>query len=151
MSDATKPLDPLAAARNADWQQVALNGGPPCFYLEDDNRFCLRAERWAGHDGSPHSFISLAMLLADREAKLAERDTELARINAINVKLCADWNGNLRAGSIWQDRAEAAEAKLREVEAAVADIPLDPNQNLHGLVVAEVQRILTRPSTRTAQ
>lgn len=72
MSDATKPLDPLAAARNADWQQVALNGGPPCFYLEDDNHFCLRAERWAGHDGSPHSFISLAMLLADREAKLRE-------------------------------------------------------------------------------
>lgn len=51
----------LEAARNADWQQVVLNGGPPCFHLEGD-RFCLRAERWEGH-GELHQFISLADLL----------------------------------------------------------------------------------------
>ena len=36
------------AAENMDWQQVVLNGGPPCFHLED-GRFCGRAQRWDGH------------------------------------------------------------------------------------------------------
>lgn len=54
----------LAAARNADWVQVAMNQGPPCFHLEDDGYFCLRAERWGGHhshNGSIpcHEYISL--------------------------------------------------------------------------------------------
>lgn len=57
----------LKAAKNADWQQVVLNGGPPCFHLED-GRFCLRAERWDGHKavgGSEpiHKFVSLETLL----------------------------------------------------------------------------------------
>jgi hypothetical protein len=52
----------------ADWTQVALNGGPPCFFFEADrHRFCLRAQRYAGHtdhDQFPeHRFISLAALL----------------------------------------------------------------------------------------
>lgn len=47
------------AARNMDWGQVVCNGGPPCFHLEDgDNRFCGRAERWAGHD-TFHKFTPL--------------------------------------------------------------------------------------------
>jgi hypothetical protein len=55
--------DKLAeAANNMDWQQVALNGGPPCFHLEEDGRFCGRAERWAGH-GDVHAYLSLAGLL----------------------------------------------------------------------------------------
>ncbi len=57
----------LAAAKNADWVQVVLNGGPPCFHLED-GRFCLRAKRWDGHKrigGSEaiHKFVSLEKLL----------------------------------------------------------------------------------------
>ena len=60
------PVNYDRAAYRADWTQVALNGGPPCFFLEDD-RFCLRAERWPGHsyrDKYPeHRFISLAALL----------------------------------------------------------------------------------------
>ena len=36
------------AATRADWEQVRLNGGPPCFHIED-GRFCFRAERWPGH------------------------------------------------------------------------------------------------------
>jgi hypothetical protein len=54
-------------AENMDWQQVVLNGGPPCFHLEGE-RFCGRAQRWDGHivttDGPlNHKFISLAALL----------------------------------------------------------------------------------------
>jgi hypothetical protein len=49
------------AAEQMDWQQVVLNGGPPCFHLED-NRFCGRAKRWAGHEDM-HNFVSLAELL----------------------------------------------------------------------------------------
>ena len=53
----------IAAAERADWVQVVLNGGPPCFEL-DGGKFCLRAERWAGHDGGGfHAFVSLAELL----------------------------------------------------------------------------------------
>ena len=51
----------LKAAENMDWQQVVLNGGPPCFHLED-GRFCGRAERWAGHDGNPHKFVRTSRL-----------------------------------------------------------------------------------------
>ncbi len=58
----------LKAAKNADWVQVVGNGGPPCFHLEND-RFCLRAERWGGHLDtgcsikSTHDFVSLESLL----------------------------------------------------------------------------------------
>lgn len=57
----------LEAAKNADWQQVVFNGGPPCFHLED-GRFCLRAERWDGHktiggSGPIHEYVSLESLL----------------------------------------------------------------------------------------
>lgn len=58
----------IKAARNMDWQQVVLNGGPPCFHLENTGRFCGRAERWEGHKPFRphppiHKFVSLADLL----------------------------------------------------------------------------------------
>lgn len=61
----------LKAAKEADWMQVVLNQGPPCFHLESD-RFCLRAERWDGHKtigGSKpiHDFVSLESLLSHAE------------------------------------------------------------------------------------
>lgn len=57
----------LKAAKDADWMQVVLNQGPPCFHLEGA-RFCLRAERWDGHktiggSGPIHEFVSLEDLL----------------------------------------------------------------------------------------
>jgi hypothetical protein len=53
----------LDACDSADWGQVALNGGPPCFHLED-RRFCLRAQRWTGHAHAlGHQFVSLRDLL----------------------------------------------------------------------------------------
>lgn len=71
-ADSTKKL--IEAADNMDWQQVVLNGGPPCFFLQDkrsghDGRFCGRAERWQGHsadsDWPNHAFVSLADLLEE--------------------------------------------------------------------------------------
>lgn len=57
----------LIAAKLADWDQVVGNGGPPCFHLSDDGRFCLRAQRWDGHHdiGGPpiHEYVSLYDLL----------------------------------------------------------------------------------------
>lgn len=57
----------LEAAAAADWTQVALNGGPPCFWLLKNGapRFCLAAERWAGHhgEGRQHPYIPLQLLL----------------------------------------------------------------------------------------
>ena len=58
----------VKAARNADWTQVVLNGGPPCFHYEKKRgRLCLRAERWPGHNTvdviGDHPFVSLADLL----------------------------------------------------------------------------------------
>jgi hypothetical protein len=50
------------ACYRANWQQVIINGGPPCFAFEGDGKFCLRAERWAGHT-QRHRFVSLAALL----------------------------------------------------------------------------------------
>ncbi len=56
------PSQVIKAAEQMDWGQVVLNGGPPCFYLDTDGRFCGRAERWVGH-WDLHDFISLADLL----------------------------------------------------------------------------------------
>ena len=56
----------IIAARNMDWMQVVLNGGPPCFHIEG-GRFCGRAQRWQGHGGPHgfHNFVSLADLLCE--------------------------------------------------------------------------------------
>ena len=71
-----------------DWQQVALNGGPPCFAeLEDeDGYYCGRAERWEGHNGE-HRFVSLADLLTtvrreEREAVLGKLQKQVDDIRA---------------------------------------------------------------------
>lgn len=55
-------------ALDMDWQQVVLNGGPPCFHLCDDGYFCERAARWEGHVSKKndiHKFKSLADLLKE--------------------------------------------------------------------------------------
>jgi hypothetical protein len=66
-SDSLKEI--LAAAKAADWQQVVLNGGPPCFHLEE-GKFCLRAERW--HSAATHPYSSLFHLLRFTIAQTAE-------------------------------------------------------------------------------
>lgn len=63
-----------AAWEHADWQQVALNGGPPCFHLEN-KRFCLRAKRWAGH-GDMHIFLPLPQSLIASRRRVRELEAE---------------------------------------------------------------------------
>ena len=59
----------VEAALLADWLQVVLNGGPPCFAILE-GRFCLRAMRWEGHrNGSDHSYVTLAEAIRARGAK----------------------------------------------------------------------------------
>jgi hypothetical protein len=37
-------------APTMDWEQVRLNGGPPCYWLPPgSSRYCGRAKRWVGH------------------------------------------------------------------------------------------------------
>ena len=57
--------DLVTAAEAMDWQQVVLNGGPPCFHIDDDGGFCGRAKGWEGHGMKEtfHPFVSLADLL----------------------------------------------------------------------------------------
>ena len=56
--------DLLLACERADWMQVVLNGGPPCFHLEGA-KFCLRARAWIGHDRPRfHAYVSLRELLS---------------------------------------------------------------------------------------
>jgi hypothetical protein len=66
----------IHAAKHTDWGQVVANGGPPCFHLDTGGkgRFCLRAERWAGHLDYPneypyHRFVSIEDLLTARETE----------------------------------------------------------------------------------
>lgn len=60
----------IEMAENMDWQQVVLNGGPPCFHSEG-KCFCGRALRWEGHP-EDHKFVSLADLIRELQKPLAE-------------------------------------------------------------------------------
>jgi hypothetical protein len=70
-----KLKDFIEAARFADWDQVVANGGPPCFHLQENGRFCLRTPSWQGH-GIPvfhdesvyHAYVSLIDLLRKVDA-----------------------------------------------------------------------------------
>ena len=71
------------AIQNPDWQQVVLNGGPPCFHIEDDGKLCFRAERWEGH-GEIHKYVSLAAFAA------AEHDAAVEECCKAVCRLCRD-------------------------------------------------------------
>lgn len=93
-----------------DWQQVVLNGGPPCFALFNGPRsgsYCGRAQRWAGHD-SDHKFVSLVDLLATvraEERKAAFRQaTEIVKTQPSTIgdwMTQADVAANLRRKIVW--------------------------------------------------
>ncbi len=90
------PFEQLAeAAKNMDWIQVVLNGGPPCFYLENDG-FCGRAERWEGHGGL-HPFVSLFDLC--QKVREQQRQKPCPKCG---VKTCLD----LGASSLQQSMKE---------------------------------------------
>lgn len=82
-------------APQMDWQQVILNGGPPCFALLDDEEgwYCGRAQRWDGHDGE-HEFVSLDDLIKAGRIKALEEAARIAesfykplqyRVNPLDV------------------------------------------------------------------
>lgn len=59
----------IKASEHMDWQQVILNGGPPCFHICEDGRFCLRAKRWFGHKyDAEHDFVSMNELLTQLQS-----------------------------------------------------------------------------------
>ena len=79
----------LELARQMDWQQVVLNGGPPCFAVDEYvDRFCGRAERW--HQDGTHKFVSLADLLSSAVA-LAKAGMREAAAQACRKSLEAQW------------------------------------------------------------
>lgn len=92
-----------------DWQQVVMNGGPPCFaQLEDEaGRYCGRAERWEGHDGE-HKFVSLAdLLITVRAEARAETFKEAMETVKSQPSTIGDWMtqsdvaANLRRKIVW--------------------------------------------------
>lgn len=109
--------DPLlTAAEQMDWQQVVLNGGPPCFHLQSD-RFCGRAQRWVGHDGM-HRFVSFADLLRTALADMTKQRDEArgARLHATDKRKWAEAQ---------RDAAQAQAAALRTQLAEVRKVRED--------------------------
>lgn len=71
-------------APQMDWRQVELNGGPPCFFIED-GKYCGRAKRWQGHGVKTfHDFVSLDDLLAT--VRREEREAGGFNLSADDVK-----------------------------------------------------------------
>jgi hypothetical protein len=145
--ESNKPLDAtqalITAARSADWMQVVLNQGPPCFYLEKERRiFCLRAERWAGHEDM-HKFVSLASLLAHALRESQPRTLTGERLKAAAWKsgtiligrdlaiACFDWDAiaaalNAETNAQGSLAAHDREIRLDEFELIVRERPADP-------------------------
>jgi hypothetical protein len=77
-------------AQGMDWGQVVANGGPPCFYVEN-NKFCGRAKRWQGHCVAGfHNFISLPQLLKAYAASLADSPSPTAPNEELVVDLARE-------------------------------------------------------------
>ena len=96
-------------APQMDWQQVVLNGGPPCFaQLEDEaGWYCGRAQRWEGHDGD-HKFVSLANLLATVRREVWQEAIRVAQVSAKKSQVAGL---NIAAAEILIRRLERASAK----------------------------------------
>lgn len=97
------PTQLIKAAAQMDWQQVVLNGGPPCFHLDtEDGRFCGRAQRWDGHD-KIHTFVDLSDLLARLAAVNGELVAVLEaiaqRANGVSYGMAAEIQKVARAAS----------------------------------------------------
>lgn len=136
----------VVAARQMDWKQVVLNGGPPCFHL-DSHHFCGRAERWPGH-GELHKFVSLSDLLTDalrQASQRAECPHESASFNAEHDNYYCD-ACNKGMGEAFYDAAKQAESASSDVEkllkvgklltAQLADVTKELNELLESSINA---------------
>ncbi len=107
-----------------DWQQVVLNGGPPCFYVEGP-QYCGRAQRWPGHGNEAfHDYVSLDDLLTT--ARQVER--EGVKLTPAEIRVLTDYHyyeaekAITRRGCKVQQRAHLERlATLRALEAATRD------------------------------
>lgn len=119
-----------------DWQQVVLNGGPPCFHMdhESPDRYCGRAQRWNGHDHD-HKFVSLDDLLttARKEAQrdfvnniaavLGADDVEAFTARVMKAKKSPDLDSETRSAlkSEAEIRKEAREEAFRDAAQRLRD------------------------------
>jgi hypothetical protein len=114
-----------------DWQQVALNGGPPCFYVEG-SKYCGRAERWAGHDGE-HKFISLEDMvqqaIADEQKRCWEIATERA---AFNRRMAQTFKIGDPMADLKHTRADEGDIIANEIAAIRRDDTADTQQGRLG-------------------
>lgn len=90
------------------WEQVRLNGGPPCFMEDSDGTLCGRAMRWQGHP-EMHPYLSLSEFLKGREQSTA------AELKA------AEFNSDCYEEGLQRCAAElkAAQERIKELEAKV--------------------------------
>jgi hypothetical protein len=112
-----------------DWEQVALNGGPPCFHVEDGTpeRFCGRAKRWQGHGVATfHDYVSLEEFVASRRTGSVGADA--AAVNAareiafaLNRSHCTGDPIHQVARDLLGDASELGDI-VEEFEAIVAPI-----------------------------
>jgi hypothetical protein len=130
-----------------DWQQVALNGGPPCFYVED-GRYCGRAQRWAGHHGDPvvHEFVPLEYVTAKPMCPLHRRiedkgDMDLEIGNdclACSLNERAELLATLAAGTAADgniDSVSALTALVNERDALLSEVAQLRAEALKGICV----------------
>lgn len=101
-----------------DWQQVVLNGGPPCFAVgiphTIPNKYCGRAERWEGHGSKHgHEYVSLSDLLttARKEAGEAAWKKAIKVVEAVH-------RNTMGSVSDWQVLGPLESAMKKEIEAA---------------------------------
>lgn len=77
-----------------DWDQVAANGGPPCFHIETNTpdehpQFCGRAERWQGHGVREfHNFVSLDDLLNTHVSTDSQKQKSACRCGTFFLDEC---------------------------------------------------------------
>jgi hypothetical protein len=126
----------LELARQMDWQQVVLNGGPPCFAVDEYvDRFCGRAERW--HQDGTHKFVSLADLLSSAVA-LAKAGMREAAAQVFD-KYELMWNG-MKSGDAPHAARDArmAAKTIRALPDSAADVALE---RIKADAVREARRI----------
>ncbi len=125
----------VAAAKSADWQQVVLNGGPPCFHVERDGSFCLRSTPWEGHHATKgewpfHQFVSLADLLSALTLAQERLQEELEQWRTWGIIEIAVRNPNVASYmDHWEGRATTAEQRLSTLSASLTALR-DEAQNL---------------------
>lgn len=101
-----------------DWQQVVLNGGPPCFaltgelWIDGRRRYCGRAERW--HEHGDHPFVGLDDLIAPPAPVTTEAPAqpEVAKTRLTELTYVATTDDGLREIKAWANSRLRADLSL---------------------------------------